>query len=72
MQRREEISVHFEGEGFSTLQEKFSVHCSWEITAQCSAEGEYSAGGRLYCTVQYGNSTVKGRASLKLETTSWF
>ena len=47
MQRREEISVHFEGEGFSTLQEKFSVHCSWEITEQCSAEGEYSAGGRL-------------------------
>ena len=41
------FSVHIAGEGFSTLQEKFSVHCSWEITEQCSAEGEYSAGGRL-------------------------
>ena len=61
------------------LQGKVSVHCRRGF--QCTAVGklqrsavqkESTVQGGDYCTVQYWNSTVKGRASLKLETTSWF
>ena len=62
------------------LQGKVSVHCRRGF--QCTAVGKLQRSAvqkestvqeiTVQCTVQYWNSTVQCRVSLKLETTSWF